>query len=73
MATAKNEVIGEVILKNVRLSFADIYRPAKDRVDKKTGETIKGKYGANAGLFCLNVGHGASDSNTNIGGRLAKV
>lgn len=47
MAKATNEVIGEVILKNVRLSFADIYRPAKDRVDKKTGETIKGKYGAN--------------------------
>ena len=27
--------------------------------------------GANAGLFCLNVNDAASNSNTNIGGRLA--
>lgn len=41
------EYIGEVILTDVRLSFADIYTPAKDRKDTKTGETIKGKFGAN--------------------------
>ena len=39
--------IGEVTLKGVRLSFADIYKPAKDSVDPKTGEPIKGKYKAN--------------------------
>jgi hypothetical protein len=40
-------VVGEVLLKNVRLSFAALYEPAKDRKDKKTGELIKGKYKAN--------------------------
>lgn len=44
---AEKEVVGEVILRDVILSFADIYRPAADRKDSKTGETIKGKFGAN--------------------------
>jgi hypothetical protein len=47
MATEKKEFVGEVILTNVRLSFADIYEPAKDRKDSKTDEVIKGKFGAN--------------------------
>ncbi len=38
--------IGEVILKDVRLSFAHIYEPSKDSTDKKTGQTIKGSYQA---------------------------
>lgn len=41
------DVVGEVTLKGVRLSFADIFEPAEDREDKKTGETIKGRYKAN--------------------------
>ena len=39
--------IGEVLLKNVRLSFADIYKAAKERKDPKTGEMIQGKFKAN--------------------------
>lgn len=39
--------IGEVLLKNVRLSFADIYKPAKERKDPKTGEIIAGKFKCN--------------------------
>lgn len=39
--------IGEVILKNVRLSFADIYKPGKDSKDPKTGEIIPGRFKAN--------------------------
>lgn len=46
-----NQSLGEVHLQNVRLSFADIYKPAKDRKDPKTGEIIKGKYNCN---FLLN-------------------
>jgi hypothetical protein len=43
----KGEVIGEVILKDVRLSFFNGFKPSKDRTDKKTGEVIKGNYNAN--------------------------
>lgn len=39
--------VGEVILKNVRLSFFNGFKPSKDRTDKKTGEVIKGNYNAN--------------------------
>ena len=43
----KGEVVGEVILKDVRLSFFNGFHPSKDRTDKKTGEVIKGNYNAN--------------------------
>lgn len=38
--------IGEVTLKNVRLSFADIFEPGKDTVNDD-GEKVPGKYKAN--------------------------
>lgn len=41
----KKKQIGEVILKNVRLSYAHLDRPQKDSKNDK-GEMIKGKYGA---------------------------
>lgn len=41
------EVVGRVLLRGVRLSFADIYRPSKDKVNKKTGEVMKGRFSAN--------------------------
>lgn len=41
----KKKQIGEVILKNVRLSYAHLDRPQKDSKNDR-GETIKGKYGA---------------------------
>lgn len=41
-----NEVVGEVILQDVRLSFAHIFEPSADSTNKKTGETIKGSYQA---------------------------
>lgn len=47
MATEKKEVLGEVKLKGVILSFADIFEPADDRKDDKTGEIIRGQYKAN--------------------------
>jgi len=43
----KQKPIGQVTLKGVRMSFDDIDKPAEDRKDQKTGETIKGKYKAN--------------------------
>lgn len=42
-----DSVIGEVILKDVRLSFFNGYEKAPDKVNTKTGEVIKGKFGAN--------------------------
>jgi hypothetical protein len=45
--TAKKEVLGEVKLKGVILSFAALFEPADDSKDKETGETIKGQYKAN--------------------------
>lgn len=39
--------VGEVLLKDVRLSFFNGFEPAKDKKNTKTGEIIKGKYGAN--------------------------
>ncbi len=43
-----NEVVGEVILKNVRLSFFDGFKPAKDKPDPDDPtKIIKGKFGAN--------------------------
>lgn len=47
MAETEKKLIGQVKLLNVRLSFADLFEPAKDRKDEKTGATIKGKYKAN--------------------------
>ncbi len=47
MATEKKEVLGEVKLKGVILSFADIFDPADDRKDEKTGNIIKGQFKAN--------------------------
>lgn len=47
MATEKKEVLGEIKLKNVILSFADLFEPADDRTDDKTGELIKGQYKCN--------------------------
>lgn len=44
---AKKEQIGEIKLRNVRLSFAALDKPAKDSVNEKTGETIKGKFKGN--------------------------
>ena len=41
----KKKQIGEVILKNVRLSFAHLDRPQKDSKND-AGEIIKGKFGA---------------------------
>jgi hypothetical protein len=43
----EKEVIGEVILKDVRLSFFNGFRPAPDKINPKTKEVIKGSYGAN--------------------------
>lgn len=43
----KETPLGEVMLTDVRLSFANLDKPAKDKKDKKTGEIIKGKHGAN--------------------------
>lgn len=48
MATAEKETpIGEVMLKNVRLSFADLFQPGKPQKNDK-GEMVPGKYKANA-------------------------
>ena len=44
--TEEKKLIGEVLLKDVRLSFADIYKPGKDQKNDK-GETVPGKYKAN--------------------------
>lgn len=33
-------------LKNVRVDYVNVFEKGKDRTDKKTGDTIKGKYGA---------------------------
>lgn len=41
------KLIGQLKLLNVRLSFADIFEPAKDRTDDETGAIIKGKFKAN--------------------------
>jgi hypothetical protein len=38
--------LGEVILKDVRLSFADLFKPGKPQKNDK-GETVPGKYKAN--------------------------
>jgi hypothetical protein len=46
MATNTDTVIGEVILKDVRLSFAHIFEPSKPRTDPTTKEVIKGSYQA---------------------------
>jgi len=44
----KEAPIGEVLLKDVRLSFADIYTKSKDRPDKENpGKVIPGQYKAN--------------------------
>lgn len=42
----KESPIGEVLIKNVRLSFADIYKPGKESKNDK-GETVPGRYKAN--------------------------
>lgn len=54
-----NEVVGEVILTDVRLSFFNGFQPAKDRTSK-AGELIKGKYGAN---FLLEKGTDGTKKN----------
>ncbi len=41
------DVLGEVMLKMVRLSFADLFMPGKDKINKKTGEVIQGRFHAN--------------------------
>ena len=67
------QVVGEVILRDVRLSFGDIYKPAKDRVDKKTGETIKGKHGANFLMEKGTEGTKANQAKIKKAGHDAKV
>ena len=47
MAKEKKEVIGEVLLLNWRLSFADLYEPGKPMRDNETGEMRAGKFKAN--------------------------
>lgn len=47
MAEAKKELIGEVKLLDVILSFDDLFEKAKDRKDPKTDAIIKGKFRAN--------------------------
>ena len=47
MAEAKKELIGELKLLNVRLSFAELFERPEDRKNKDTGEVIKGKFKAN--------------------------
>lgn len=42
----KKQVVGEVLLKDVRLSFADIFQPGKPQKNDE-GETVPGKYKAN--------------------------
>lgn len=67
------EVIGEVLLRDVRLSFADIYKPAKDRKDSKTGEIIKGKHGANFLMEKGTEGTKANQAKIKKAGHDAKV
>ena len=55
---AKTEV-GEVILKNVRLSFAEIFKPGKPQKNDK-GETVPGKYHCN---FLMEKGSEATEAN----------
>ena len=45
MATDKDNPIGQVQIREVRLSFANLFDPAKERKNPKTGEIIAGKYG----------------------------
>lgn len=67
------EVIGEVILKDVRLSFFNGFKPSKDRVDKKTGETIKGNYNANFLMEKDTPGTKANQAKLKKAGHDAKV
>lgn len=60
MAETDKKLIGQVKLLNVRLSFADLFEPAKDRVDEKTGDTIKGKFKAN---FLMEKGTPETEAN----------
>lgn len=47
MADGKKKSIGEVRLKNVRLSFAHLFAPQKGITDPKTGVTSDPRWGAN--------------------------
>lgn len=67
------QVVGEVLLRDVRLSFGDIYKPAKDRKDTKTGETIKGKHGANFLMEKGTEGTKANQAKIKKSGHDAKV
>lgn len=55
-----SEVIGEVILKDVVLSFFNGYEPSKDRKDSRTDEIIKGNFNAN---FLMEKGTSATGAN----------
>jgi hypothetical protein len=47
MAVKEERPLGEVLLRDVRLSFAALDKPDDDSVNPKTGEVIKGKYKSN--------------------------
>jgi hypothetical protein len=53
--------------------FGDYFYSSTETDDRVAYHGGGWSYGANAGLFCLYVTYAASSSNTNIGGRLAKV
>lgn len=59
MADAKKETIGEVLLKDVRLSFEHVFEPQEGIVDKKTGIKGEDRYSASF-LFPKNTPHGKS-------------
>lgn len=68
-----DEVIGEVILKDVRLSFFNGFKPSKERKDAKTGEIIQGNYNANFLMEKGTPGTKANQAKIKKAGHDAKV